>query len=380
MLQRHKIKFKGIEAWLALDLTPKIGRKTIFKLLQEFGTPEAIWDGLNELKARCSWLKPSAYEALKQGPDRKLLDLHKKFLRDSKNWIISIADSAYPTLLTNISDPPLILYGKGDLESLKGPAVAIVGSRAATQYGKDAAKYIAEGLVYKGITVVSGLALGIDSVAHKSAIASGGKTIAVKGCGVDYPYPRQNVSLAASIAENGAVISEYPLGMQPKAGHFPVRNRIISGLCLAVVVVEGTKKSGSLITAHLALEQGREVGAVPGSIFSNRSAGPHMLIQNGAKLVTSADDIIEEISFAYDQIAQNNLVQLDKSESSLRDDTINLSTEEKKLLEIITSYPQHIDEIAHAAGLEPQAASGLLLQLELKDLIQSLPGQNYIRR
>lgn len=380
MLRKDKPKFKGIDGWLALDLTPKVGRKTIFKLLEEFGTPEAIWDNLNELKARCSWLRPSAYEALIQGPDRKLLELHKKFLTNSKNWIITIADSAYPPLLTNISDPPLILYGKGDLESLKGPAVAIVGSRAATQYGKEAAKHIAAGLVSKGITVVSGLALGIDSIAHKSAIASGGKTIAVKGCGVDYPYPRQNVSLATSIAQNGAVISEYPLGMRPDAGLFPVRNRIISGLCLAVVVIEGTKRSGSLITAHLALEQGREVGAVPGSIFSNLSAGPHALIQSGAKLVTTAEDIVEEISFACDPLTQNNLEQFNGAESVVADVTINLTSEEKKLLEIITSYPQHINEIAYAAGLEPQAASGLLLQLELKDLIQSLPGQNYIRR
>jgi len=368
--------FSGIEAWLALDLLPGVGRKTISKLVRTFGSAEAVWQNLDLLHSHCSWLRPSACRALQKGPDQNKLQQHRDFLKRPDAWAITIEDSAYPKLLAKIDDPPLILYGLGDLSCLKGPCVAVVGSRAATQYGKDAARRIAAGLVSKDFVVVSGLALGIDSEAHKSAIEHGGDTIAVKGCGLDYGYPRRNISLAKAIAQHGAVISEFPLGVPPEPGHFPVRNRIISGLCQAVVVVEGTMRSGSLVTAALALEQGREVGAVPGSIFSNRSKGAHWLIKNGAKLVSSADDIVEEIPEYFMGL------QEESGEGQKNDplDDFDLDPEEKKLLEILGPYPQHLNEIAQAAGLEAHKASGLLVQMELKDLIQSLPGQNYKRR
>ncbi len=363
----------GTEAWVALDLLPGVGRKTISKLVNEFGSAEAVWENIDSLKERCEWLRPSALEALRNGPDQRRLDMHREFLERPDAWIVTIEDDEYPRLLREIEDLPLLLYGTGELYCLHGPCIGIVGSRAATGYGKDASRHIAAGLVANGFAVVSGLALGIDSEAHRGAIEHGGKTIAVKGCGLDYGYPRQNLSLARSIAENGAVISEFPLGMPPEPGNFPVRNRIISGLCLAVVVVEGTMKSGSLVTAALALEQGREVGAVPGSIFSNRSDGTHWLIKNGARLVTSAEDILGEIGSQ--GLESSNMNPAEKADQDLE-----LSPEEEKVLEILGPYPQHLNEIAQAAGLEAHTASGLLLKMELKDLIQSLPGQNYKRR
>ncbi len=368
--------FSGIEAWLALDLLPGVGRRTIARLVETFGSAEAVWQNVDSLQSGCSWLRSSACEALQHGPDPKRMKQHRDFLKRPDAWAITMEDSAYPELLAKIDDPPLILYGLGDPACLDGPCIAVVGSRAATQYGKDAARRLAAELVSKGFVVVSGLALGIDSEAHKSAMEYGGTTVAVKGCGLDYAYPRRNISLAKAIARHGAVISEFPLGMPPEPGHFPVRNRIISGLCQAVVVVEGTMRSGSLVTAALALEQGREVGAVPGSIFSNRSKGTHWLIKNGAKLVASADDILEEIpEYILGLRSKGSQEQIRESL-----DDLDLDPDEKKVLEILGPYPQHLNEIAQAAGLEAHKASGLLVQMELKDLIQSLPGQNYKRR
>ena len=253
----------------------------------------------------------------------------------------------------------------------------MVGSRAATDYGKNIAYSFAHGLAEQGFAIISGLAFGIDAEAHRGALRAGGATIAVLGCGVDIEYPRENARLYREIPENGALVSEYPLGTPPEAFRFPARNRIISGLSRGVMVVEASKRSGSLITANHALEQGREVFAIPGRVDSMKSAGAHFLLQQGAKLVQSVEDIVEE--FPAVAAAKNRSgEQADhtcKSTSAVTD----LSSEEALLLSVLDVYPKNIDEIIRETDLKAQKVSELLLLLELKGVVKALPGTCYTR-
>jgi DNA processing protein len=287
--------------------------------------------------------------------------------------IITIDEPCYPAPLKNIHDPPPVLYVLGDPKMLDCRGIAMVGSRAATHYGRNVAAQLADGLVKKGFTVISGLALGIDTESHKGALAAGGRTIAVLGCGLDVIYPPSNHLLYKEIASSGAVVSEYPLGTQPDSFRFPARNRIISGLSLGVVVVEATKRSGSLITANHALEQGREVFAVPGRIDSMKSTGSHTLLQEGAKLVFNINDITEEIVPAM-QMQPGTDLPLAEKNSAIVD---GLSPEEEKIYGFLDVYPSSIDEIIRQSGFAPKKANELLLLLELKGVIESLPGKSY---
>ena len=288
---------------------------------------------------------------------------------------IALADERYPAWLRAITDPPAVLYCDGRIEPQDRQAVAIVGARRATPYGLQATETLARELSGAGFTIVSGLARGIDAAAHRAALDAGGRTIAVRGSGLDVTYPPEHARLREEIAGCGAVLTEFPTGTQPKPSHFPQRNRIISGLALGVVVVEAAEDSGSLITARRALEQGREVFAVPGSIDAPLSRGPHGLIKQGAKLVETVDDIVEEL------LPQLETAGVPKRRPGLpkAEDLPNLSPDERLLLDQMSREPLHLDDLTERSGLTPAGVAGILLGLELKDVVRQLPGQRYYR-
>src|SRR6266581_4308709 len=286
---------------------------------------------------------------------------------------LALTDERYPELLRTIPDPPPVLYCDGSLEPGDRQAVAIVGSRQATPYGLRVTDALARELSALGFTIVSGFARGIDAAAHRAALASGGRTVAVLGCGLDVDYPSGHASLRTEIAGSGAVLTEFAPGTAPFATNFPRRNRIISGLALGVVVVEAAEDSGSLITARLALEQGREVFAVPGPIDVPTSRGTHGLIKQGAKLVETVDDIVEEL-----------LPQLDRPLQTLKTEPIaalpehvELSPSERTVLDLMSREPLHLDDLTERSRLTTPAVAGILLGLELKALVKQLPGQRY---
>src|SRR5438128_4409056 len=286
---------------------------------------------------------------------------------------IALGDERYPELLRAIYDPPAVLYCDGSVEPGYRQVVAIVGSRQATPYGLRITETLAGELSALGFTILSGFARGIDAAAHRAALAAGGRTIAVLGCGLDVDYPPGHASLHAEIAGSGAVLTEFAPGTPPRATNFPRRNRIISGLALGVVVVEAADDSGSLITARLALEQGREVFAVPGPIDVPTSQGPHGLLKQGATLVETVDDIVEEL-----------LPQLDRPLQTLKTEPIaalpehvELSPSERTVLEVMSREPLHLDDLTERSRLTTPAVAAILLGLELKALVKQLPGQRY---
>ena len=296
-----------------------------------------------------------------------------KFVASANATTLALADAPYPAWLRAIHDPPDLLYCDGHLGEGDRQAVAIVGSRQATPYGLRITETLAGELSALGFTILSGFARGIDAAAHRAALAAGGRTIAVLGCGLDVDYPPGHASLHAEIAGSGAVLTEFAPGTPPRATNFPRRNRIISGLALGVVVVEAADDSGSLITARLALEQGREVFAVPGPIDVPTSQGPHGLLKQGATLVETVDDIVEEL-----------LPQLDRPLQTLKTEPIaalpehvELSPSERTVLEVMSREPLHLDDLTERSRLTTPAVAAILLGLELKALVKQLPGQRY---
>jgi len=287
--------------------------------------------------------------------------------------IIARDDARYPELLRAISDPPPVLYCDGSVEPQDRQAVAIVGARKATPYGLRVTETLAGELSTLGFTIVSGFARGIDAAAHRAALASGGRTVAVLGCGLDVDYPPGHESLHAEIAVSGAVLTEFMPGTPPRAANFPRRNRIISGLALGVVVVEASEDSGSLITARLALEQGREVFAVPGLIDAPTSQGPHGLIKQGAKLVETVNDIVEELLPQLDRP-----LQMAKTETAAAFSVhVDLSPAERVILDLIGKELRHLDDLTERSRLPAAEVARILLSLELKALVHQLPGQQY---
>lgn len=369
---------KDLQSWLALHLVPGMGPVTCNKLVVHFGNPAKVLAAtIQELTSVCR-LRQESLNALSAAGRQNLIELAKEEieLAAGKNIrIIACDDPLYPSLLKNIHDPPVVLYVLGKPEVLNCKGIGIVGSRAATHYGRNIAEKMANRLARQGFTIISGMALGVDTAAHKGTLAAEGRTIAVLGCGLDIIYPPGNHMLYKDIAFSGAVVSEYPLGTLPDNFRFPARNRIISGLSLGVVVVEAANRSGSLITASHALEQGREVFAVPGRIDSVKSAGTHTLLQQGAKLVHSVNDITEE--FLHAPPLEN---QVDTgNEGREQEFFAQLNQEEKALLACLEVYPRTIDEIVRESGFAPQKANELLLLLELKGMVHPLPGKCYQR-
>jgi DNA processing protein len=358
--------------WLALSLTPGLGSVLIKRLLDRFRTPEAVFHAPLKDLMKIEGLGEKVAGEIQKGPLEKSVKRELSLLEKAGGKIITFKDDAYPNRLKDIYDPPALLYVRGDLRGEDELAVAIVGSRKTSPYGRWFTEKIGQDLACHGVTIVSGMARGIDSLAHKGALQGGGRTIAVLGCGIDVIYPSENRNLFYQIIEHGAVLSEFPMGSPPEGGHFPRRNRIISGLSIGVVIVQASAKSGSLITAGYALEQGREVFAVPGNVGAEGSRGTNQLIKEGAKLVESSEDILEEVLPQWRR--EGETVQ--KAEAPGRD----LAGGEKVLYGLLGETPLHIDAIIRESQLDAGKVSSLLLNLELKGLISQWPGKCFSKK
>lgn len=361
---------------IALNQIPFIGAVTFRRLVEEFGSAEKVFQADSFRLRAVKYMREEAVQAISScDPEKVGL---KEWEKASKLGfkVLHFGGADYPENLKNIHDPPPVLYMAGETGKNDKNAIAVVGSRDPTEYGKKVTARISSDLVNAGVTIVSGMARGIDSEAHRSAIANGGRTIAVLGCGLDIVYPPENVRLFKAIAENGAVVSPFPLGTKPEKGNFPVRNRIISGLSLGVVVIQATTPdSGSLITARHALEQGREVFAVPGEIGRNTSRGTNILIKKGeAKLVENAGDILVEIlpQLVSREMGEEKNIFMEKSRPKLEGD-------EKRVYESMDDQPVHIDIIARKCNIPVHEISAVLLKLELKNLVLRRPGMHYVR-
>ncbi|MBN1869455.1 MAG: DNA-processing protein DprA [Candidatus Omnitrophica bacterium] len=381
------------DALLILNAVSGIGNSSIQKLLKYYGSADKVLS-MNEPDLLAANIFPA--ETIKNFlhfPKDKFLKSEYNQMEKKQVRVVTLFDNDYPELLRQIADAPVVLYVKGNLSCAKTLTMAVVGSRRASFYGETISEKFAVRLSELGFTIVSGMARGIDTSAHKGAIKAGGATIAVLGCGLSYIYPPENGKLMEEISGNGAVISEFPMEKAPLAHNFPRRNRIISGLSLGVVVVEAAHRSGALITAHSALEQGREVFAVPGKIDHPASEGVHGLIKQGAKLVTCVEDILEEIQprlSAYLNLDKNKSPEIQspgvpENKSGLTGDWCaggrvkELSPEEKIIYEHITDRPVHIDELTEACGSRVPVMS-VLLRLELKRLVKQLPGKLFVCR
>ncbi|UCF73093.1 MAG: DNA-processing protein DprA [Deltaproteobacteria bacterium] len=357
--------------WLALKMIPNLGNTTYKRLLDRFGDPANVFAAkLNDLieveGVRVETARRIVSKAWEGNPEDELVGLQKSGAK-----LITISDSSYPKELREIHDPPPLLYLKGSDIPHSRTMVSVVGSRNPSHYGLKITEEICQGLAIRNIAVVSGMARGIDSAAHWGCLRGHGFTVAVLGSGIDIIYPESNSKLFNNIVEKGTVITEFPLGTPPEAKNFPIRNRIISGLSKGVVVVEASKRSGSLITASLALEQGREVLAVPGSIESFKSTGTHLLIKQGAKLVENADDILEELGLNYpysQEITGSKKMALPP-----------LEEDEKTIYDTLGDYPIHIDQIVRYSKMDASRVAGLLTGLELKGVIKQLPGKMFVR-
>jgi DNA processing protein len=363
-------------AWLSLKLIPELGNRSLLRLLRHFKTPEAVLRANAAEIAAVPGLKETARAALRRKAMIRSPEAEWETLRQRGIDLLCLNDPQYPANLAAIPDPPAVLFVRGALEARDLVSVAVVGSRAASPMGLIFTERLCGDLAQAGVTVVSGLAVGIDSSAHRGALKARGRTLAVLGCGLDVDYPRDNVKLREAIAEAGAILTEFPLGTPPAPGHFPMRNRIISGLALGVVVVEAAHRSGSLITARLALEQGREVFAVPGMAQHYRSVGPHRLLKEGAKLVESAEDILEEIR---PLIRPSRMSRADAdAEVEKAAGTPTVTSEEASLLGALDLHPRHIDEICRALQWPVSRVMSTLLALELKGAVRQLPGQYFV--
>jgi len=355
------------DAYIALNMIQGIGPVTVASLVAALGSPRAILEaGRSELEAARVVGPEMAGKILEQ---RDKIDPAGEIEAASGLGaaIVTQCDSDYPRRLKEIHDPPLALYVKGRLSSTE-PCMAVVGTRHATHYGRDCAERLSYQLVQAGFAVTSGLALGIDTAAHKGALKAGGRTIAVIGSGLDIIYPAENKVLAGDISASGAVVSEFPLGRQPDRTTFAIRNRIVSGMSLGVIVVEAGTTSGALITARQALEQGRTVFAVPGRIDSPASRGPHQLLRGGARLVEDVEDVLEEFEFL---IPQRNSTQQAPREGPMP----RLSPEESGLVSQLSDGAMDVDSLIRQSGLEPGKVSSLLIGLEMKKVARMLPGR-----
>ncbi len=359
-------------AWLALGLIPEVGAATFHRLVQGLGSAEAVLTAKAGALEQVPGISQQVARAIVSFPWRDTLDRELRVIEARGLGLIRFGDEGYPELLAAIHSPPPILYVRGTIEPKDRVAVAIVGSRQASQYGSAMAEQISGELAERGVTIVSGMARGIDAAAHRSALRAAGRTIAVLGCGLGVTYPPEHAELADQIAERGALISEFPIFTPPKPGHFPQRNRIISGLARGIVVIEAGLKSGALITANYALEQGREVFAVPGQVTSRSSRGCHQLIKAGAKLTEGWEDIWEEIEL---QMTPGSQVVRDPTPVSR-----SLAQEEILIIDALEAGPMQIDDLIGRTRLPAGQMASLLLSLMLKGMIEELPGKSFAKR
>ncbi len=360
-----------LKSWLALSTVPNVGPIRFISLVKHFGSPEAVLSAPEKKLSNFPDVGPIIASNIKRKVDWMLVEKQLELMEKNKVQLLTFKDETYPENLKSIYDPPPFLFIKGETGGDDKNAIAIVGSRAASPYGKQIAEKIGRELAKRGITIISGLAWGIDSIGHLSALKENSRTIAVFGSGLDVIYPPQNGKLVERIIQNGAILSEFLLGTKPERQNFPRRNRLISGLSLGVVIVEAGAKSGALLTAQSALEQNREVFAVPGNIGAKTSEGTNRLIKQGAKLVTSVEDILEELKII-------TSVQL-KEKKQIEKDLSQLSEVEKNIYNLITDEPYHIDKIAQNTNVTTSQALSALLSLELKGFIKQLSGKMFAR-
>ena len=354
--------------WIAFTRVPFVGRVRIGLLEERFGSLEAAW-GASAGELRAAGLDTRVVSAITEV--RTQIDPHDELDRVQKAGVdvLTWHDPTYPRLLREIDDLPPVLYIRGELTDDDQRSVTIVGTRKPTAYGKEAARHLSGDLASAGVTVVSGLARGIDGIAHRAALEAGGRTLGVMGSGLDVPYPPEHAGLMRQMAENGAVISEYPLGTKPDARHFPRRNRLLSGLSLGTLVIEAPARSGTFSTIRSALEQNREVLCVPGSIYSPASALTNQMIREGAKLVMNAEDVLEELNLGAATAHQSPLPGLDEP----------VSGDEAAIYEVLNLDPQHIDDLSRRTEIPVTRVMGALSVMELRGQVRQVGRMNFIR-
>ncbi|MEW5895699.1 MAG: DNA-processing protein DprA [Candidatus Omnitrophota bacterium] len=360
------------EALLGLNAVPGLGSVRIRRLVEKFGSAQAVWKQRSaETLCRTEGFGRDLADHVLNFDMRMFLENESALIEKFRISIVTLFDDFYPPFLKEISCPPMVLYVMGRKEFLPEPGIAIVGSRRASYYGISVARMLAGDLARAGVTVISGMARGVDTAAHAASLEAGGKTIAVLGSGLACLYPKENEKLARMISGNGCVISEFPMSAGPSARHFPRRNRVISGLSRGVVVVEAASRSGALITAECALEQGREVYAVPGKVGHPQAFGVNALIQQGAKLVMSAHDIFEDL--------QMTGAAVDDGVECKDDWLSGLSRGERDVLALLSDEPLHIDEVIEKTSLNQQGVLSMLSQWECLGRVKRLPGQYFVK-
>ena len=359
------------ELYVVLNSLRLIGPVRVRRLLDAFGTVEEIFLRNRSTLASVEGVGPAAADSIKNWEKNFDLAAELQKCRELGIALMDREDPAYPPQLLEIYDPPLVLYYKGDMEAARRRGVAIVGSRHTSHYGLEIAKKLSYQIAYAGLTVNSGLARGIDTAAHQGALAAKGRTVAVLGCSLDLVYPPENRALAEALVEKGgALLSEFPLGTAPDKQTFPMRNRVVSGMSGGVLVIEAGESSGALITARMALDQGRQVFAVPGRIDNPQAKGCHRLIKDGAKLVEGVEDVLAEFEFLFPKS------ELEEPRKAWPED---LSGEEKQILGAMESMEVHVDELIRKCGLPSSVVSSTLLRLEMRKLVRQLPGKLFIK-
>ena len=376
----HSEQANSLLDWIALSFVTGVGSRTAAMLIDRFGTPASALDATTP-GLEAAGLNRDTIDAIKSPEPREQASREIEELARIGGEALTLGDERYPRLLRETYDPPIVIYCLGDLAAaLAQPAIAIVGSRRCSTYGRNVAEKLSRELAERGVTIVSGLARGIDSAAHRGAVEGRGLTVAVMGTGLDGVYPKENRKLAGRIVEQGALVTEFPLSTPPVSQNFPFRNRVISGLVFGVMVVEGAERSGSLITARLAYEQGRDVFAVPGNITSAKSFGPNYLIKDGAKLVQTWRDVIEELPAE----TKAPILSAERGETRTKQiviDEVTLSDSERRVLKMLnTDEPVHIDQLISKAGMSSGELMGALLKLEMTDRIRQLPGKCCVKR
>lgn len=391
-----------------LNMIQGVGLKTVQVLRDVFGSAERALQATSEELRKTERLSPTMRDLLSRKPVQYPIERELELIHAYGCQVVTLYDDAYPSRLKEIDTPPVVLYIRGELTTEDTLSISLVGSRDAKDYGRKVGYRLSYQLAQRGLTVVSGLAKGIDTSAHRGALEAGGRTIAVMGSGLSFIYPATNSALAEKITASGALISEFPMGVKPKPRNFPRRNRIISGLTLGTVVVEASNRSGALITARLAGEQGREVFAVPGEIFSELSTGTHKLINNGAKLINTVDDLLNELPpYVLNQIQSQSLTasvpdmetkspqELSVEKPDTNPETVqpspevpqpvqsapppDLTPDEKTVFDAIEVPASHIDTIVRTTQLPIGQVSSVLLMLELKGIVQQLPGKQFAK-
>jgi DNA processing protein len=355
-----------IQYWIALSMLQDVGPVRAKRLLSVFRAPEKIFNAKSDELFEVKGIGSKHLKHIKEFSAWDLIEKQIKLMGQDEIKAVHFYDPLYPELLREIEDAPIVLYVKGDPQPQDRYAIAIVGSRKPTHYGTVVTETISDELASMGFTLVSGMARGIDSLAHKGALRSGGRTIAVLGSGLDKPYPPENRMLMERIAQNGYVVSEFPSGTAPDKENFPRRNRLISGLSFGVLVIEAASDSGSLITAGYALDQSREVFAVPGNITSSNSHGTNKLIKNGAILTSNAKDIVAELA----PVLKGFIKMKDKAK-------IDITSEEREVCTFLSGEPKQIDMISRESGLPASKILGILLGLELKGAVKQITGKRF---